>query len=138
MEKELRILHVTGVSLGTPYTGLPLDLCRQRYQHFPEVFDSLFSYIEEEKIDLVLFAGNLTGRYLTSEDAEHLLRKLSEASCRFVIAPGSQDPYAPDSLYASGRLPKNVSVFESDELERFDFDELGLSVYGWAILEVGS
>ncbi len=134
MERELRILHVTGVVLGNPYTGLPLSLCRERYLHFPEVFDSLFSYIEEERIDLVLFAGNLTGRYLTSDDAAHLLRKLSEASCRFVIAPGDQDPYAPDSLYASGRLPGNVSVFESDTLERFDFDDLGLSVYGWAIL----
>ncbi len=134
MAKSVRALHVANVALGNPYTGLPLPLCRERYLRFPEVFDSLFSYIEEEKIDIVLFSGNLAGRYLTSDDAHHLIKRLGEASCRFVIAPGDQDPYAPDSLYASGRLPSNVSVFESDALERFDFDDLSLSVYGWAIL----
>ena len=134
MPNSLRVLHLANVMLGSPYTGLPLSLCRERYDRFPEVFDSVFSYIEAEKIDLVLVAGNLYGRYLTSDDAARLIRKLSEAPCRFVIAPGDQDPYAPDSLYASGRLPKNVSVFAGEALERIDFDDLGASVYGWAIL----
>ena len=134
MNHELRVLHVANVTLGSPYTGLPLPLCRERYDRFTEVFDSLFTYIAEERIDLVLVAGNLFGRYLTSDDAAHLIRRLTDSPARFVIAPGDQDPYADDSLYASGRLPKNVHVFESDMLERIDLEELGVSVYGWAIL----
>ncbi len=133
-ERSLRILHLANTVLGSPYTGLSLEDCHACYKHFPEVFDSVFTYIEKEKIDLVLVAGNLCGRYLSNEDAAHLIRKFSEASCRFVIAPGDQDPYMEDSLYASGRLPKNVTVFESEGLERVALPELGASVYGWAIL----
>ena len=135
MSSTLRVLHAANILLGSPYTGLSPDLCREKYFKFSEVFDSLFAYIEKEEIDLVLFAGNLCSRYLTSDDAAHLLEKLSAAPCRFVIAPGDQDPYGDDSLYASGRLPENVTVFMGDRLERVDFDDLGTSVYGWAILD---
>ena len=134
MAGPLRIVHMANAFLGNPYLGLLPEKNRECYYRFPEVFDSLFRYIEEEKIDLVLVPGNLLGRYMTSEDAAHLLRRLSETPCPIVIAPGDQDPYEADSLYASGRLPVNVRVFESDALERIDLDELGVSVYGWAIL----
>lgn len=133
MSRTLRVLHAANITLGSPYVGLSLEQCRERYHKFTEVFDSLFAYIEREEIDLVLFAGNLYGRYLTSNDAAHLLDKLRNAPCRFVIAPGDQDPYADDSLYSSGRLPENVKVFEGELLERYDLDELSVSVFGWAI-----
>ena len=132
--KTLRFVHAANILLGNPYTGLAVEACRDCYWRFPEVLDSFFAYLEKEKVDLVLFSGNLTGRYLTSEDAQHLLKRLSAASCRFVIAPGTEDPYTPDSLYASERLPENVSVFECDGLTHFDFPELGTAVYGWATL----
>lgn len=130
----MRILHIANVTMGSPYTGLSPERCRECYFGFPAVLDSVFSYIAAEGIDLVLVSGNLCGRYLTSEDAAHLLHRLAEAPCRFVIAPGDRDPYESDSLYASGRLPANVSVFTGEGLERIDFDDLSTSVYGWAIL----
>ena len=134
MTRPLRLIHIANITLGSPYSGLAVEDCRECYHRFPEVFDALFAYIEEEKIDLVLIAGNLCGRYLTSEDAAFLIKKMSGSPARFVIAPGDQDPYAPDSLYASGRMPANVSIFEGETLERVDFDDIGVSVYGWAIL----
>ena len=135
MAKALRVLHIANIALGNPYIGLPLDLCRECYDGFLKVFDDLFDYIKREEIDLVLVAGNLYGRYLMSNDTAHLLRKLEEAKpCRFVIAPGAEDPYMPDSLYTSGRFPDNVMIFERDALDRFDLPELGVSVYGWAVL----
>lgn len=136
MNQTIRILHVANVALGAPYTGIPLELCHECYHRFPEVFDDLFAYVKREGIDLVLFAGNLYGHYLTSADTAHLVRNMAEAApCRFVIAPGAEDPYASDSLYASGRLPENAYVFETDTLEHFDFDEIGTTVYGWAVQE---
>ena len=133
MSDCLRVLHIANVALGNPYTGLPLPLCKERYYRFCEVFDAFFDYIESEKVDLVLIAGNLCGRYFSSDDAAHLIEKLAAAPCRFVIAPGDQDAYEPDCFYASGRLPANVSVFESEELDHFEFDDLNATVYGWAI-----
>lgn len=134
MKQELCVLHVGNVLLGNPYTGLTAARCKECYRRFPEVFDSLFEYIRTQGVDLVLFSGNLCGRYLTSEDAEHLIKMLASVpECRFVISPGDQDPFAPDSLYASGRLPSNVYIFENESLDHFDFEELGVRVYGWAI-----
>lgn len=133
MPEHLRVLHIANVALGNPYTGLPLPLCRELYYRFNEVFDAIFAYIESEGIDLVLVSGNLCGRYFSSDDAAHLLKKLSETSCRFVIAPGDQDSYETGCFYASGRLPANVKVFDSELLDSRDFDDLGVTVYGWAI-----
>jgi hypothetical protein len=134
MKERFSVLHVGNVLLGNPYTGLTATKCKECYRRFPEVFDALFEYIRSESIDLVLFSGNLCGRYLTSDDAKHLISILASLpECRFVISPGEQDPYAPDSLYASGRMPSNVHIFENESLERIDFEDLGASVYGWAI-----
>ena len=136
MNQTIRILHVANVALGNPYTGIPLELCHECYHRFPEVFDDLFAYVRQEGIDLVLFAGNLYSHYLTSADTAHLIRNIKEAApCRFVIAPGAEDHYANDSLYASGRLPENAYIFETDTLEHFDFDDIGTTVYGWAVQE---
>ena len=135
MKKALRVMHLANIALGNPYIGLPLDLCRECYERFPEVFDELFDYIKREEIDLVLIAGNLYGRYLMSGDTAHLMRKMEEAKpCIFVIAPGAEDPCTTDSLYKSGRFPDNVLIFEKDTLDRFDLPELGATVYGWAVL----
>lgn len=132
--RPLRILHVGSVVLGTPYLGLPPEKCLELYRRFPEVFDGLFDYIKRERIDLVLFSGNLCSRYLTSEDARHLIELLFACQdTTFVVSPGDLDPYDPDSLYISGRLPKNVKIFENETLDHFDLPELGVRVYGWAI-----
>ena len=134
MKQELCILHVGNVFLGNPYTGLTAAKCKERYRLFSEVFDSLFEYVKNEGVDVVLFSGNLCGRYLTSDDVKHLIRMLGAIpECRFVISPGYQDPFAPDSLYASGRMPENVYIFENESLDHFDFDDIGVRVYGWAI-----
>lgn len=129
----LRILHCPDITLGNPYTGLPLQKCKECYQRFPEVFDKLIKYIEDEKIDLVLFPGNLCSQYLGSEDAKRLISAFSKLpDCRFVIAPGDCDPYSSSSFYNSGRLPGNVSVFCSEIPEMLDFPELSTRIYGWA------
>ncbi len=134
-KSSIRILHCGDITLGTPHAGLSLDKCRECYLQFRTVFDSLFEAVREEKVDLVLVAGNLYSRYLTNDDASYLIKQFSSLpDCHFVIAPGDQDPYSEDSFYASGRLPQNVHVFVSDELERIDFPALHTSVYGWAHL----
>ncbi len=134
-KKAIRILHCGDISLGTPHEGLSLDKCRECYLQFRTVVDSLFETVKKEEVDLVLIAGNLYGDYLTNDDAIYLIKHFSSLpQCHFVIAPGNLDPYLEDSFYASGRLPKNVHIFESEQLERIDFHELNTSVYGWAYL----
>ncbi len=134
MKQHLRIVHAGSILLGDPYTGLPLEKCKERYRRFSDVLDTFFEYLREEAIDLVLFSGNLCGRYLTSDDAKLLITRLSSfPDCTFVISPGEKDPFDSDSLYASGRLPKNAYIFENEMLDCFTFPSLGVRVYGWAI-----
>lgn len=135
VKKSIRVLHCGDITLGTPHAGLSLDKCRECYLQFRTVFDLLFETVRKEGVDLVLIAGNLYSRYLTNDDATYLIKQFSSLpDCHFVIAPGDQDPYEEDSFYASGRLPQNVHVFESEQLERIDFPFLHASVYGWAHL----
>ncbi len=134
-KNSLRVLHCGDITLGTPHAGLSLDKCRECYTQFRTVFDSLFETVKKEEVDIVLIAGNLYSRYLTNDDATYLIKHFAALpSCHFVISPGVLDPYLEDSFYASGRLPQNVHVFESEQLERIDFPALNTSVYGWANL----
>lgn len=134
MKQHLSVVHAGSILLGDPYTGLSLEKCKERYRRFSDVLDTFFTYLREEEIDLVLFSGNLCGRYLTSEDAKQLITRLSDVpDCTFVISPGEKDPFDSDSLYASGRLPSNAHIFENEALDCFTFPALGVRVYGWAI-----
>ncbi len=134
-ERRLRLLHCGDITLGSPYTGLSIDKCRECYHRFSSVFDTLFETVRQEGVQLVLIAGNLCGRYLTSSDAACLIKQFSSLpDCLFVIAPGDQDPYSEDSFYASGRLPQNVKIFEDEQLTRLELDSLNADIYGWGYL----
>ena len=51
-----------------------------------------------------------------------------------VIAPGNHDPYNSVALYSSESLPENVHIFNSSELQIFEFEELSVSVCGYAFM----
>jgi DNA repair exonuclease SbcCD nuclease subunit len=51
-----------------------------------------------------------------------------------VIAPGNHDYYLGTSLYSSDKLPDNVYIFNSEDIQCFEFEELGFRVCGYAFM----
>lgn len=135
-EGGVRILHVGNVFLDRPIAPLTRDTSEHRRKELRDSFCRFLQTVKEKDVRLVLISGNLLDNEFASNDTVvFLMRELGECpDCHFVIAPGPRDHYFDGSIYKSGRLPRNVHIFTEEILSRFDFDELGVTVYGWAFM----
>lgn len=137
VSKNVRVLHVGNVLLDRPIAGLRTDIPERRREELRDAFSALMKEVDEKDIRVVLFSGNLVDNaYATNDTLVFLAREFSlRPETHFVIAPGPCDCYSEDSIYRSGRFPRNTHIFTEEILSRFDFDELGVSVYGWAFMD---
>lgn len=129
----LKIFHTADLHLDTAFSTLDFSAGENARDEQRKVFAAAMRYVKENNFDMVLIAGDLfDGRYVTGATAELVIECFSSLSCPVVISPGNHDPYSAIALYKSGKLPQNVYVFSSEEMQVFDFDELGVSVCGYA------
>lgn len=127
------MLHAGNLWLDRYAPRLRTDRPEDRREGLRNAFLTLGDLIEQYKVRLTLFSGNLIDGEAADNETLLFLSNVfsSYPECHFVIAPGTEDGYRDHGIYASGRFPRNVHIFTEPELSRFDFDELGVSVYGW-------
>jgi exonuclease SbcD len=98
----LRILHTADVHLGARHADLGEQAAAQRERQFA-AFRSAVELAIEEKVDLVLIAGDLfdsnTQPKRSVERVAAELHRLVAAKIRTVIIPGTHDVYDRSSLY---------------------------------------
>jgi len=133
----LKFLHLADVHLDTPYAGLSPEKSDERRRGLRATFMRAMEYVRNGGIDYVFISGDLFDtKYATNGTAELLVREFRNCpDTVFVIAPGKHDAYKDNPIYSTDRLPSNCYVFSSDKLERFDFAEDKLTVYGWGFVE---
>ena len=128
----IKVLHCADLHLDSPFSGLDPIQSEARREEQRELLRTLICYIRNQRIDLVLIAGDLFDNGFTNSDTvKYTAGLLGNLPCPVVISPGNHDPYVPNGIY-SGGFPKNVHIFDSKKLSHFDFDELGVSVWGYA------
>lgn len=128
----VKILHTGDIHLDSAFSGLDIAKSESAREEQRNVFQKMMSYAKQNSYDMVLISGDLFDtKYITARTREIVLSSLSELDCPVIIAPGNHDPYYEISLYR-GELPSNVYVFSSEEMQVFDFDEIHLSVCGYA------
>lgn len=129
----MRILHTADLHLDSAFCGTGTLGSDERRAAQRRLLERIFECAERERCDMMLIAGDLfDGRYVTPETAELALRLFRSARFPIIISPGNHDPYVGGSFYKRDDLPEGVYVFTSSELQSFDFDELGVSVVGYA------
>lgn len=135
-KQSVRILHTGDLHLDAPFACLSPEKSEARRTELRETFGRLVTLAREEAVDLLLIAGDLfDSAYVTSRTANRIIEEFAALRrTEIVIAPGNHDPYTPSSLWASGRLPSNVHIFNTEDLASFTFPELDTVVYGWAFL----
>ncbi len=133
----LKFLHCSDIHLDTPYAGLSPEKSDERRRGLRATFMRMMEYVRGGGINYVLMSGDIFDTYYaTNSTAELLIREFRNCpDTKFIIAPGRFDAYEGNPIYTSGRLPANCYVFSSDKLDRFDFEEDKVTVYGWAFLE---
>ena len=132
----IKIFHTGDVHLDSPFAKMESAerLAARKYQR--ELFLKLSRYVAENKYDLVLISGDLLdSRNVSPEAEECALRGLSEMGCPVVISPGNHDPYLVTPFYRKRKLPDNVFLVTSREVQVLEFGELGLQVCGYAFTD---
>ncbi len=133
---QLKILHCGDIHLDTPYADLSPEKSDERRRALRATFMRMMEYVRHAGVNYVLISGDLFDTaYATNSTAELLVREMRNCpETKFVIAPGKNDNYESNPIYSTGRLPENCYVFTTDSLDRFDFPEDTVTVYGWAFV----
>ncbi len=131
---RVKFIHCSDIHLDTPVVGMTPEKSDERKRGIRTSFMRLMEFVRTEEADFVLMSGDLFDvEFVTNTTAEILIREFRNCKdTHFIIAPGRHDPVTDNPIYKSGRLPENCHVFTSANLDRFDFPEKNVTVYGWA------
>lgn len=126
----MKVVHTADIHLGAePEKGH--EWAENRGKELWETFERLIAYTEKVQADILLVAGDLFHR-------QPLLRELKEINYLFsglsqtkvILMAGNHDYMKQDSYYRSFAWCEQVSFLKSTGLERREFPELNLCVYG--------
>ncbi len=129
----IKIFQMGDLHLDSPFSGGDILRSENGRKRLRALFRKMMKFVREKEYDLVLIPGDLydTG-FLCEESAEMIREEFASLSCPVVISPGNHDPYEKGSFYASASFSQNVHVFSEERLGKFEFEELGAVVYGYA------
>jgi len=129
--RPVKIMHCGDFHFDTPFQELPGALAEHRREDLRETFGRMILLAKEEKIDLLLIAGDLfDNRRVSRMTVNYLTGKLREIpQVRIFISPGNHDPYYEKSYYHLVPWPDNVHVFKGS-LEKVVLQELNTCVFG--------
>lgn len=132
----LKFLHCGDIHLDTPFTGLSPEKSDERRVGLRESFRKMMDYVRGAGINYVLISGDLfESQCATNSTAELLISEFrSSTDTKFIIAPGKNDAYENNLIYSTGRLPENCYIFKSDKIDRFDFNDDKVVIYGWGFV----
>lgn len=130
----MKIMHCADLHLNAAFSGLDSAAADARRAELCDSFARAIGSAASEGVSLILIAGDLFDTpYCSERVKKEVFSILAGAGCPVVISPGNHDHYVSRGGVYSGRdIPENVFIFTSEELGRFDFDELSLSVVGYA------
>lgn len=128
----MRFIHIADVHLGTHFSKSSFgSLAHQRKQELKETFYRLLQYVSDEKIELLLIAGDLF------EEKAISVAELKEISYKFkqlvdtyiVIIGGNHDPLTKESVFQWVEWPDNVKILDT-QFSSVNIESLNLQIYG--------
>lgn len=112
----LRFIHCADVHLDTPFSMEDLENADVRRAELRSAFSSMMLYIRQNRVSLLLIAGDLFSHAFLTRETTALLRRefASVPDCHIFIAPGNHDFYTDDSVYGTAAFSDNVHIFKED------------------------
>lgn len=131
----IKLFHTGDIHLDSAYSRLsPAEKARAR-EHERKIFTKMIDHVRREKYALLLISGDLFDSGSISPETERcVLDAFASLECPVVISPGNHDSFLSVPFYSSKALPENVYIFNSPEIQCFEFTELSLRVCGYAFM----
>lgn len=126
-------MHIADLHLDAPFASCTVSERKERRDEQREALRGAVRLCKEEKVDVLLVAGDLFDGDFIREDTPAFISDCFAAipDTRVFIAPGNHDPYHARSPYKAVKFPDNVHVFTEEKLTGYDIPELSATVYGY-------
>jgi len=130
----LKIMHCADMHLDTPFSLEDIQISELRRSELRSAFVNMMIYARSNGVQLMLIPGDLFDSSAPTKESLEMVQREFENSrdMKIVIAPGNHDPYSSGSVYERVKFPENVHIFRDNSITRFDFSDLGVSVFGYA------
>ncbi len=133
--EEMRLLHTGDLHLDSAFCSYGAKDAENQREAGRDLLRRIFECAKNESCDMMLIAGDLfDSKFVTPESAELFCSLVEKYDIPVVLSPGNHDFYFENSFYtkAQKRLGDRFTLFTSSEMQMFDFDELGVRVFGYA------
>ncbi len=131
----MRFLHTGDLHLDSAFCSLGAKDAEAQRREGRELLTRIFNTAVEESCEMLLISGDLfDSKFVSPESSELFCALVEKSNIPVVLSPGNHDSYSDSSFYAKAqkRLGDRLTLFTTPELQIFDFDELGVRVYGYA------
>ena len=128
---KVKIAHCADLHIGSKISGLG----HKAVTRAAEVKNSFFNIInvcDKENIDVLCISGDFFDDVSVLKGEIDEIKGICEsANFKIVISPGNHDPFSADSPYKD-IWPENVFIFKNNYLEKIEFDDIKVRVWGAA------
>ena len=131
----MRFLHTGDLHLDSAFCAYGARDSQKQREAGRALLRRIFECAKSEGCEMILISGDLfDGKFVSPETAELFCALVENCGIPVVVSPGNHDFYFDGSFYAKAmkKLGDKLTVFTSPELQAFDFDDLGVSVLGYA------
>jgi DNA repair protein SbcD/Mre11 len=122
-----RLLHLADLHLDHPFHGSDFvpGLGPLRREGLRQCLQRALALARIRQVDAISIGGDLYDAQFVSPDTAQFLRDQFQqiAPLPIVIAPGDDDPYTPDSVYACVDWSPNVYVFREPQLASINLND---------------
>lgn len=133
----IKMLHTADIHLGCKFASLGSEKGERQREQLRATFKRVISLAIQEKVDMVLIAGDLFDSNQLSERNVRLVQEqfksLAEAKIPVCLIPGTHDCFDSNSIYRKvdfARDCPDVTIFTEPEWSFREFPRLNLTVYG--------
>lgn len=131
----MRLLHTGDLHLDSAFSSFGAKEADKYRELGRTLLKNIFECAKREECQMILISGDLfDSKYVSNDTRAVFLPLVRKSDIPIVISPGNHDPYGENSFYAAIEKEnlENLYVFNSTELQSFDFDELRVRVFGYA------
>ena len=131
----MRFLHTGDLHLDSAFCAYGRYGAEKQREASRELLRRIFDCAKAENCEMILISGDLfDSRVVTPESTELFCGLVENIGIPVILSPGNHDYYTENGFYAKvrERLGNKLTVFTSSELQMFEFEDLGVRVFGYA------
>jgi len=115
----VKFLHLADFHLDSALGALPPEKAAIRRREMRETVSDAFILAQEENADMIFISGDLfDGDNTFFDTVRFLMDTMGKVPAHIFISPGNHDFISPSSPYFSCPVPKNVTIFKRNAIER--------------------